>query len=128
MPEPVALLRRRAPVRLLFQAENCLLESAIPFQGRVGILSVDLHVDEGEIALGAGGEVNDVCHAWLQIPRKTLSLAGPYLVLRPPGPDGFPPRDRHGRQCRAGADRLRRPARRPPPCPSRSGPRGAWFA
>ena len=63
MPELVTLGRQRALVRLLFQTENRLLEPAIPFQGSVEILSVDLPVEESEIALGAGGEVNEVCHA-----------------------------------------------------------------
>ena len=54
MPEFVVLGRHRASVRLFFQAENRLLEPAIPFQGRVGILSVDLPVQVGEIAPGAG--------------------------------------------------------------------------
>ena len=55
MPELFTLRRHRVAVGLLFQTENRLLEPAIPFQGRAGILGVDPHIQESEIALGTGG-------------------------------------------------------------------------
>src|ERR1017187_3331606 len=74
MPELVALRCHRAAARLFFEAENRLPEAAIPFQGRVGMLGVDLPVQMGEITSGAGGKINQVCHARLRSLRKTPSL------------------------------------------------------
>jgi hypothetical protein len=55
--------RHRASVGMVFQAEDRFLETPIPFQGDVGMLGVDLPVHVVKVALSAGGDVNDVCHA-----------------------------------------------------------------
>ena len=53
----------RAAVWLFFQADDGALESPIPFQRRLGIHRIDFPVQVGKVALSAGGDLNEVCHA-----------------------------------------------------------------
>jgi len=76
MPEIGILRGYRAPVRMLFQAEDGLAEAPVPFQGGVGVLGVDFGKEKGKVALRSGSEVNDVYHAGFRIRRKIPLPAG----------------------------------------------------
>src|SRR5216684_2023801 len=80
--ESIFLARHRASVGIFFQAEDGLLETSVPFQGGLGMLSVDVPVQVVKVAPSAGGDVNDVCHAWLRTRRKTPSQAESFLFSR----------------------------------------------
>src|SRR5713226_254804 len=77
--------RRGASVRMVLQTENSFLETPVRFQGCIGMSCVDFSVQVGKVALSAGSDVNEVCHARLRNRRKTPSPAGPFLFSRPPG-------------------------------------------
>ena len=55
---------------MLLKAQDELFEAAVPFQGSVRVLSVDFVEEISEVALRAGGEVNEVCRAELRTRRK----------------------------------------------------------
>ncbi len=76
MPEICILACDRAPVRVLFEADDGLFEAIVPFQGGVGVLSVDFGEEKRKVALGSGSDVNYVCHAGLRIRGKTPWPAG----------------------------------------------------
>lgn len=65
MQVPVLIVLRsyRTAVRLLFQAKNRFRKSAIPSQGGIGVFGVDLQEEQSEVALGSGGQFNEVGHA-----------------------------------------------------------------
>lgn len=46
MPEFAIFARCGAPIRVAFEAENRLLETAIPFQGSAGMFGVDFRKQE----------------------------------------------------------------------------------
>lgn len=76
MPDIRFLTRHRAPVWMLFDAEDGLFKAPVPFEGGVGVLGVDFFEERRKIALRTGTEVNVVCHAGLRIRRKTRLPAG----------------------------------------------------
>lgn len=75
MPELGPLGRHRATSWPFLEAEDGILEPRVPFPGRSRILGVNVVVQAGKVALGAGGEINEVCHAWLRSSRRTPSPA-----------------------------------------------------
>lgn len=78
MPKSSILTCGRTSVWLLFEAEDCLLKTSIPFLGGVGMLRVDVGENERKVTLGAGSDVNEVCHARLRTRRRILLPAEPY--------------------------------------------------
>jgi len=63
-------IRRTSDTRRLIPPSGCCLRPRYHFPGGFGVISADPPVDLGEIAPGACGETNEVCHARLQTPRK----------------------------------------------------------
>jgi hypothetical protein len=51
VPELVRFAPHRTSIRVLFQAENRFFQSHIPFQGRGGILGINLPMQVGKITL-----------------------------------------------------------------------------
>jgi hypothetical protein len=61
----------RAPARMCLEAQDRLFETPVPFDGGVGMLATNSVVEISEVALPAGGDVKDVCHAELRNRRRT---------------------------------------------------------
>ena len=82
----VVLKRDRTTVWHLFQAENRLLESLVPFQRRIGTLGVDLLVQTDEITLGRAAILTRYAMGGLkfveEVPRRSnLSYSGVLQAL-----------------------------------------------
>jgi hypothetical protein len=62
VPELRILARRWTALGQLFQAENRIAQSDVPFQSCIGMLGVDFLVQADKVALGTSGEINEICH------------------------------------------------------------------
>ena len=91
VPDCLFLGRYRTPVGKLFQTENLFLQPCVPLSCGIGADGVDFVIQVLEVALRAGSDTNQVCHAGLRIHQKTAWPAGPSLFWSPPTPVGFPP-------------------------------------
>jgi len=58
MPERTIFRRRGAAIGKFFQTENGLLETAVPAPGRLGVWSIDVFVQLGEVSLSARTDAN----------------------------------------------------------------------
>ena len=92
VPHCLFLGRYRTPVGILFQTENLLLQPYVPLLCGIGAGDADFVIRMLEVALRAGSDVNDVCHAGFQTRQKIVWQAGPSVFESPPTPAAFLPR------------------------------------